>query len=129
MEEIFQISALCMVGTILAVVLKKGSPEFGLLITMVVIAVMMGSVIASMKEIWMLIQELALRSQVKDSLCTPLYKAIAIACVVRIGSCLCKDAGESALAAALELSGTVCTLVISVPLVRTVLSILLELMK
>ena len=129
MEEIFRIAVLCIVGAILAVVLKKGSPEFGLLITLAVIAIIMGSIVASTKDIWELIRELASRSQVTDSLCTPLYKAIGIACVVRMGSCLCKDAGESALAAALELGGTVCTLVISAPLVRTVLSILLELME
>ena len=127
MDALFQISALCIVGALLAVVVKKGSPELGLLITIAVIAVVFFSMVAPLKEIVALLKELALYSRLENSLFTPLYKAIGIACVVRIGSCFCKDAGASALAAALELSGTVCTLLISVPLIRTVLSLLLEL--
>jgi len=127
MEEFFQVSALCVMGALLAVVLKKGSPELGLLITIAVVTIVLGSIIAPLKEIFELLEELVLHTQLTDSLCIPLYKAIGIACVVRIGSCLCKDAGESALATALELAGTVCTLLIGVPLIRTVLSLLLEL--
>ena len=40
---------------------------------------------------------------------------------------LCRDAGESALAAALEFAGTVCALLTALPLLRAVLELVTEL--
>ena len=129
MDTIFQISALCITGTLLAVVLKKGNAEFSLFITLAVVVVVFCSIIAPLTEIFDLLKELARYSHVNNSLYVPLYKAIGIAVVVRIGSCLCRDAGESALAVTMELAGTVCMLMVSIPLIRTVLSLLLELIE
>ena len=46
-----------------------------------------------------------------------------------MGGSLCRDAGESALASVIETAGTVCALLVAVPLFRTVLRTLLELMN
>ena len=73
--------------------------------------------------------ELGERTGVSPELFVPLYKAVGIALVVRVGSSLCRDAGESALASVVETAGAVCALVVSLPLLRTVLSLLLELME
>ena len=51
-----------------------------------------------------------------------------IALVVKVGSGLCADAGESALASVVETAGTVCALAASLPLLRKVLELLMELM-
>ena len=129
MEKIFQVTALCIVGALMAIVLKKCTPELGLLMTLAVSIIAFGIVTEPLKEIFILLDELVLESGTNHSLYVPLYKALGISCVVRIGSCLCRDAGETALATALELAGTVCTLLISVPLIRAVLSLLLELLE
>ena len=63
-----------------------------------------------------------------EELFAPLYKTAAIALVVRAGGGLCRDAGESALAAVLETAGTVCALLAALPLMRAVLELLVELM-
>ena len=60
-------------------------------------------------------------------LLTPLYKTVGIALVVKVGGGLCRDAGESALAAALEFAGTVCALLTALPLLRAVLELITEL--
>ena len=53
---------------------------------------------------------------------------VAIALVVKVGAGLCRDAGESALASVVETAGAVCTLLVSLPLLRAVLELLMELM-
>ena len=58
----------------------------------------------------------------------PLYKTVGIALVVRVGSSLCVDAGESALGKVVETAGAVCALAAALPLLRTVLELLMELM-
>ena len=55
-------------------------------------------------------------------------KTVGIAIVTKIGSDLCRDAGESALAAALEFAGTVCALLTALPLLRAVLELIGELL-
>ena len=55
------------------------------------------------------------------------YKTVGIALVVKMGDGLCRDAGESALAAALEFAGTVCALLTALPLLRAVLELITEL--
>ena len=62
------------------------------------------------------------------ALFAPLYKTVGIALVVQVGGSLCRDAGESALAAVVETAGAVCAMVAALPLLRAVLDMLLELM-
>lgn len=68
-------------------------------------------------------------SGLSSDLLVPLYKTVGISLVVRVGGSLCRDAGESALAAVLETAGAVCALLVSLPLLRAVLNLLLELTR
>ena len=74
------------------------------------------------------LEELGRCSGMPEGLMAPLYKVAGIAVVVKIGGGLCADAGESALAAAVETAGTVCALAAALPLLRTVMELLTELM-
>ena len=129
MENILQITAICMIGSLLALVLKRSNMEFGLFITMAVIIAVFYVTVEPIKEILAFMEELATYSGVNQTLYIPLYKAVAISFVVKIGSSLCRDAGESALSAAIEMAGAVCTLLISLPLMKTVFLMLLELIN
>ena len=73
------------------------------------------------------LERLAEQSGVSRTLLTPLYKTVGIALVVKVGGGLCRDAGESALAAALEFAGTICALLTALPLLRAVLELITEL--
>ena len=78
-------------------------------------------------ELLRFLERLAEQSGVSRTLLTPLYKTVGIALVVKMGDGLCRDAGESALAAALEFAGTVCALLTALPLLRAVLELITEL--
>ena len=49
--------------------------------------------------------------------------------MVKLGGELCRDAGEAAMGAVVETAGAVCTLLVALPLLQTVLSLVLELMQ
>ena len=83
----------------------------------------------ALEEVIGFLAELGERSGISPELLVPLYKAVGIALVVRVGGSLCRDAGESALASVVETAGAVCALVVSLPLLRAVVSLLLELME
>ena len=121
-------TALCVVAALLALVLKRSTPELGLLLTIGATVVLLLALMESCGEIIEFLQELAERSGVEQSLFTPLYKAVGIALVVNVGNNLCRDAGESALASVVETAGAVCALLVALPLLRAVLTLLMELM-
>ena len=129
MEQVFQVTALCLVGALLAVVVRRGSPELALLLTLAAAAAVLLALAEPVRELMTFLTELGERSGVSRELFVPLYKTVGIALVVKVGGELCRDAGESALAAVVETAGAVCALLAALPLLRAVLSLLLELME
>lgn len=129
MEMVAQVTALCVVGALLALVLKKGSPEMGLLLTLGTAAAVLLFLVGAMEELVSFLEELGAQSGISGDLFVPLYKTVGIALVVKVGGSLCRDAGESALAAVVETAGAVCALLVALPLLRAVLTLLLELMQ
>lgn len=128
METVAQVTALCVVAALLALILKRGTPELGLLLTLGAAAAVLLALLAQLGEVVDFLDELAERSGVSPALFAPLYKTIGIAVVVKTGGSLCRDAGETALAGVVETAGAVCALIVTLPLLRNVLSLLLELM-
>ena len=61
-----------------------------------------------------------------SALYLPVCKAVGVAVVVRIAAALCRDAGQSALAAKMEIAGAVLTLSVCLPLFEQVLDLITE---
>jgi len=129
MEQVIQAAALCVTGAILAVVVKKGSPEGALALTLAVAVAVLLFLSGLLEELLQFLTELGQQSGASRSLFVPLYKTIGIALVVKVGSDLCRDAGESALASVVETAGSVCALLVALPLLQSVLTLLMELME
>lgn len=129
MEQVVRIAALCVVGALLAVTVKRGSPEQALLLVLGCAVLVLLSLAEPLQELMEFFAALGERSGVAAELFVPLYKTIGIALTVKLGGEVCRDAGEAALAAAVEMAGAVCALLVSLPLLRAVLSMLLELME
>ena len=129
METTLRITAVCVLAAVLALLLKKGSPELGVLITMAAVAAVFRILLGEITDLLIFFEELAMLGGIGTELLSPLYKTIGVALVVKIGGGLCRDAGESAMAAAVETAGAVCALLVSLPLLRMVLTTLMELMN
>ncbi len=122
-------TGLCVVGALLALVVKRGSPETALLLTLGAAVVVLLFLAGTFEELLAFLEELGDRSGVPAELFVPLYKTVGIALVVKVGGSLCRDAGESALGSVVETAGAVCALLVALPLLRAVLELLLELME
>ena len=129
MEQIVQITALCVTGAFLALVMRRSVPEFALLIAIGCIGVGFLFLAGPLEDLLAFLEELGERSGISLQLFTPLYKTVGIAVVVKLGGELCRDAGETAIAAVVELAGTICALLVALPLFQAVLSLILELMQ
>lgn len=129
MEQIVQVTALCVVGALLAVVVRRGSPECALVLGIAAAVAVLVFLAQGLEELMAFLAELGERSGVPETLFVPLYKTLGIALVVRVGAGLCRDAGEAALGSVVETAGAVCAMLTALPLLRAVLDMLLELME
>ena len=128
MELVSRVTALCVVGAVLALVLKKASPEQSLLLVLCAGIAGLALLTDGLRELMAFLEELGERSGISETLFVPLYKTVAIGLVVKVGGSLCRDAGGSALASVVETAGAVCALLAALPMLRAVLELLMELM-
>ena len=128
MELASRVTALCVVGVILALVLKKTSPEQALLLVLCAAVAGLALLTDGLGELVEFLRELGERSGVSETLFVPLYKTVGIGLVAKVGGDLCRDAGGASLASVVETAGTVCALLAAMPLLRRVLELLMELM-
>ena len=111
-------AAVCLLGALLATLVKKTSPDMALLLTLAVCAVVLTALVRGLEEITAFLQELLERGGLSAELFTPLLKTVGIALVTRTGGALCRDAGEGAMAAVVEMSGAFAVVLVSLPLFR-----------
>lgn len=126
---VMRITALCVVGALMALVLKRSAQEQALLLVLAAMVLAFFLLGDSVRQVILFFKEVAGKSGLSGVLFVPLYKTVGIAMVVKAGSGLCRDAGESAMAGMIETAGTVCALVVALPLFQTVLAFLMELMQ
>lgn len=111
-------AAVCLLGALLATLVKKTSPDMALLLALAVCAVVLTALVRGLEEITAFLQELLERGGLSAELFTPLLKTVGIALVTRTGGALCRDAGEGAMAAVVEMSGAFAVVLVSLPLFR-----------
>ena len=128
METVFRIAALCLTVALMSLVVKRGSGELAMLLSLAAVAAVLLNLASAMEEVVSFLRSLGQQSGLPHELFLPLYKTVGIALVVKAGGELCRDAGESALAAVLEMGGSVCALLVALPLLQAVLDLLLEFM-
>ena len=114
-----RMTALCLTGALLAVLLRRSGGEMALLLALAVCgtaAALLMEPLGELKDFW---EDAAAWGDLPVELFQPLVKTVGIALLSRTGSDLCRDAGEGAMASVLETTGAVAAIVVSLPLVRS----------
>ena len=124
MEMMLRVAAVCVVGAVLAVFLKDDSPGLGLLLALAVCVTVMIAMAGSIKEILDILRQMMDWSGIGGEVFTPLVKIVGIALICRVGTELCRDAGQGAMASLVEMGGVFGALLTAVPLLRAVWEIL-----
>lgn len=123
MEIVIRAAAAAVIGSILALLLRKYTPELSLTVTILagVIIVWLAAAVAS--KISELLREIAANGGVDTLYLSPVLKCIGIGMITHLASQVCRDAQQGSIASAVELCGTLCALYISLPLIRSLLAI------
>ena len=115
METVLRMTALCLTGALLAVLLRRSGGLLALAVCGTAAALLMEP-LGELKGFW---EDAAAWGDLPVELFQPLVKTVGIALLSRTGSDLCRDAGEGAMASVLETAGAVAAIVVSLPLFRS----------
>lgn len=120
METLIRFTVICVIGGVLAVFVKKSSPDLGLMVSIAVCIVVLAALLAPLQEVVGLLRQMMEWSGMPEEVFAPLLKTLGIALLCRVGGDLCRDAGQSAVASLVEMGGALGTILVSVPLLRAV---------
>ncbi len=128
METVLRVTALCLTGALLAVLLHRSGGEMALLLSLAVCGVAAMVLMEPLEELRDFWEDAAAWGELPVELFTPLIKTVGIALLSRTGSDLCRDAGEGAIASVLETAGAVAAIAVSLPLFRSAWELLRSLL-
>ncbi len=124
MELLIKAAALGVVSALVGLAIKKTNPEISLLLAMAASAAVLTLALTMLSELRETLRLVMDFTSLQRTLVMPVLKCVAVGVVARLCADLCKDAGQSGVASAVELCGAGAALCVSLPLVHTLLQML-----
>ena len=120
MDIVGRVVILGIVASIICLIVRRGSPELGLVLAMVVALLALAFSIEIIGTILGFIDTIRETVRLPSTVLTPVLRTVGIGIITRLGADICKDAGQAAIASAIELSGTIAAIYVALPLMRAV---------
>ena len=124
MDILLKIAAVGVTASVMAMVLKKNSPEIALLLTVATASLIMFAAVEVISEVLEFLRTILEYTSLSEDIFGIVLKAVAIAIITKIASDVCKDAGQSASSSAIELVGSATVLYIALPLFETMIQMI-----
>ena len=123
METLTKIAALAVTGSLLALTLRTREGTFALLLGLGVLALMGALSLELMKPVLDFVRSLGERAALSGAVVGPVLRTLAVGLITDLGAGICRDAGESAVAGALETAGTLAAVYLLLPLMESLLGL------
>lgn len=124
MESLIKAAAVGIVASVIGLVVKKNSPEMALLLSVSAGVIIIGFALGIISGLRSFIEDIAETAGISQALILPVIKTIGIAVSGRIASDICRDAGHSSSASAIELIAAISAIYVSLPLMKTVIQMI-----
>lgn len=112
---------IALTAAVFALVLQKNAPGPAFLLTMAAGILIFAVAVQGVGQIAQTLYGVLAAAGIEEGLYMPVVKAVGIAAVIRIAAALCRDAGQSSLAAKVEIAGAVAAMAVCLPLFQRVL--------
>ena len=113
--EMTALIALCIITALLALTLRGQRPEFAMLLSLGCGIFVLLALMGQMKEIITGLEKIMSGLSEQSDLTAIILKALGICIVAELGSQCCRDAGEAAIAAKVELVAKAALVLMSMP--------------
>jgi len=124
METLMKCAALATAGALVNVAVRRGGGEFPILIGVAVAAMIGALTIELLGPVVSFARTLGDRAGLSTGLIAPVLKTLAIGFLTDAGGQICRDAGESGMAAALQAAGTAAAFYVLLPLIQSLLELM-----
>lgn len=121
--------ALCIVTALLALTLRGQRPEFAMLLSLGCGIFVLLALMGQMKEIMTGLEKIMSGLSEQSDLTSIILKALGICIVAELGSQCCRDAGEAAIAAKVELVAKAALVLMSMPVFTSLMETAGELLS
>ncbi|MBR1528279.1 MAG: hypothetical protein IJ642_03115 [Oscillospiraceae bacterium] len=128
MSHLESVLIFCIIGCILILVLKQYQRAYGVLLSIGICVMVLLTILPQAERILHTAENIYLQSGLDGSYFKLLCKAIGISYLTQLGTDICHDCGESAVASAVELCGRIMLVLLSLPLFLTLAETILELL-
>ena len=128
MELIFKIMGIGLITCIAALIVKPVRSDFAMIISMVGGIVILIMVLSSISGVLTLVGSLANKTGLNGHLIAVVIKIIGVGYLTEITASLCADTGNGRLGDKILLGGKIIILVMSLPIVTSILNIVMELL-
>lgn len=127
--EITQIAGVGLIATILIIVIKAQKPELAVQLSIITGVVIFMMVVGKFTAILEVLSDLSRKANIDNMYMSTLLKIMGVAYIAEFGAEICKDAGESSIAAKIELAGKVMVMFLAVPIITSLLNLIVKLMN
>ena len=128
MIKLLQIAGLTLIGSMLSITLRKTNAELSMLIAIGIIVIVLGTGFDMMQTVYRSFLSISSQFAIPQDVFEPIIKCTAISAVTKITSTLCNQSGEQAIAATIELIGSISGVLVSMPLLQKAFELLSEMM-
>ena len=125
--EVIKIVGVSIFSVIMIIILKNYRPEMALVLSIITGIGIMLYAISKMSSVINVLNDLVSKSGVNKEFLLIIIKVIGIANIVEFGKNVCIDAGQSSIATKLEMAGKVVIVVLTIPLVSSLVNVLVGL--
>ncbi len=126
--DVLRVALLAVVTALLAVLLKAAKrEEFALMAALAAGVILLIYIVGRLSGVLTALDELARRGNIDGQVFTTVLKVISVAYIAEFGAQLCRDADQGALALKVELGGKVGILLLSIPVLTSLMDLILRL--
>ena len=104
--------------------IRGRTPALAMLVSLAALLTLLGLLVPKLQIIWQTFQNLLVQAGLENRLFLPLVKILILTEITRISAELCRDSGEKALAAKLELCGAAASMLCVMPLAEQALALI-----
>lgn len=126
--EIIKIIGIAISAVVIMIVIKQYKPEFAIYISLIVSALILFLVMDKLSGIVDLLMNLSNKISGGEEFLKILIKITGIAFLTEFAVSICKDAGENAIGAKVDLGGKVLIISMSIPIISSMLETILKIL-
>ena len=122
MELLMKCAALAVFSSLATLLVRRVNPEISFVLSAVTVTVLLLACGGVMDELLRALRETQLIFGTSAAELKPMLKCLGIAMASRFGADLCRDASQSALAAAVETAGSLCAAAVAMPVILSLMT-------